>query len=823
MKVQDLLKKYAAYLVAAVLFVGAAVIYCFPATQGKTLGSSDSTNAICAASEAYNYHKTTGETTWWTNSMYCGMPSYQIYSHYKADSWLSPLRDLLHKGHGSPVWILIIYFFCFFVMMRSFGIGKWLSIAGSFAVTLSSYFIVIIAAGHNTKTSTIALMSVVLAGFILIMRKKYGLGAVLTMLFMAAGFTSHPQMSYYVFLLIGVLWLAQLAIHIKEKRMKDFAIGTVIFVLSVGVGALTNSANIFANAEFAAETIRGGHSDLDVQDDESEAKTAPAKKDIGYATNFSYGYIESFSLLIPGVTGGATSIDLGEKSSYYKTMIKRGIEPKEARSIIGTTPMYWGGQPFTAGNVYVGAIICFLFVLGLLIVRGPMKWGLLAATLFSVFLALGSNFMPLTKLFFNWFPFYNKFRAVSSILIVAELTMPILGMMAIQKILDGSIDKDKILKSILIAGGVTGAICIFFSLVGPYIFSFQAATDSEALKNGAPWAYNALIKERKLMMSRDALRSLGFIFASAVLLWFFTKGKLKKGLVVGALGVLIVLDMVPVDRRYFNYSFFEKPRKSGDKMALQPWEKTLLDDHSYFRVLNTTTDTFNEARTSLRFNSLGGYNAAKLRRYQDIINECLRKKNMAVIGMLNTKYLIIRNDSGEPAPFINNAAFGNAWFVNKCYLAANAREEMDALSRIDLRTTAVLDDEFKKYVEVPQPPVDPDRSVKLVSHSPKALEYVYETRYPANIIFSEIYYPHGWKVTIDGQKATPFRADYILRGLSVPAGHHTIKFVFDPDSVRKGDTLAMIFIILMYAVTAGVIGMGVYRIIKRRKDGKASS
>ena len=805
-------KKYGVYLVAAVLFIGAAVIYCFPVTQGKVLNAPDGQQWQGAVHEAVEYTEQTGNYTWWNSAMFSGMPGYQIGGGtYKSAKLLAPLKRVLQRGHWHLPWIFIIYFFCFFILLCAFDINRWLAIAGSFALTLSSYFIVIIAASHVTKTSTIALMSVVLAGFYLIFRKKYGLGVILVMLFTAAGITAHPQMAYYIFMMIGVLWFAELAIHLKEKRIRDFLIATLLFVLAAGIGIGANSSNVFANAEYTAETMRGGHSDLAQTDDNASSKGL----DIEYATQWSYGWDESFSFLIPGFMGGSSAYPLGKDSHFYKALKAKGVDMRTVNAITKAAPVYWGEQPFTAGNVYMGAIVCFLFLLGLLIVEGPYKWGLLVATLFSAALALGHNCMWLTEFFFKYFPLYNKFRAVSSILIVAEIAMPLLGFLAVKALMDGGVPKDKAARSILIAGGITGGLCLLFALLGGSLFSFTSTYDAQLTRSLPDWAYNALLEDRAALLRSDSLRSLGFIAAAALPLWLFVKGKLKTGWMIAILGVLIVLDMWPVDKRYFNDNNFIAKRANDSYFAIQPYEEQILQDPSYFRVYNLTENPFNESRTSYRLKSIGGYSAAKLRRYQDLIDEHLIQMHLPVIGMLNAKY-IITDDNGTPTPHINPYALGNAWFVRSILPVDGAQAESSALMTVDLKTTAVIDKSLIPEAGNLEPGIAPDASILLTSHTPESLDYLVNSSTPGTVVFSEIYYPHGWKASIDGEPAPYFRANYMLRAMNVPAGQHTIHFVFDPDSVRKGDNLALFFCILMYLAAGGILAAALWKLFKKK-------
>ena len=820
MKKESFIQRYGAYVVALILFVAMACIYCAPALEGKVIQSGDSTSAAAAVREVGEYNNRTGDNSFWTGSMFSGMPNYQIGGgRYEANTWMKPFRKVMLKGHYSAPWIFIIFFVCFYLLMRAFSINKWLSIVGALATGFSSYFFIIVQAGHNSKTSSIALISVVAAGFYLIFRKKYGLGVVLTMLFTAIGFGNHPQMSYYLFMMIGLFFFAELYIHIKEKRYKDLAVGSLLFFGSLVIGLGTGSSTIFVNKEYAEQTMRGGHSDL--------AKTSDAANktkglDLDYATQWSYGIDESLSFIIPGVMGGASTYDVGTESELYKSLVKQGVPRQSAAQFCANVPLYWGDQPFTAGNVYMGAIVCFLFVLGLLIVKGPYKWAILAATLFSALLALGHNFMWLTELFFNYFPMYNKFRAVSSILIVAEVAMPLLGFLAVKELMDGTLTREKAAKNIYIAAGVTAGLCLVIALFGGAMFDFVAPIDGSIARQLPDFAYQGILAEREALMKSDAWRSFLFIVLAAATLWVFVQGKLKWGYMVAILGVLVVADMWPVNKRYLNDSHFVTKKNNSGAFQMQPYEKQILQDEDpHFRVMNLTTSTFNDARTSYYLKSIGGYSAAKLRRYQDLIDEHISKMNMGVISMLNAKYFIVSDKkSGQPQVQRNPYAMGNAWFVDTLLVADNANEESDALNYIDLTTTAILDKEFAGYVTDFTPERDPEAMVRLTKYTPRYLDYEYATSKPGTIVFSEIYYPYGWKATIDGQPADIYRVNYMLRAINVPAGTHKIHMEFDPDSVKKGNAIAMACVIIMYGTMLAVIGFALYGAVRRRRESK---
>ena len=807
--------KYGAYVTALVIFVALACIYCAPSFEGKIVNAGDTSSYRASIHEVEQYQKESGEKTFWTGSVFSGMPTYQIgATKFKSLALLSPFRKTLLAGHNpnkTPV-ILILYFVCFYILLRCFNVDKWLGIAGAIAMALSSYFIVIIPAGHMTKASTIAIISLTVGGFHLIFKRKYALGFILTSLPVAIAFVNHIQMSYYIYMMIGVMFIAELYIHIKEKRIKDFIISTTIFAGSVVLGFGASSASILASREYMKETIRGGHSDIASNDGKSGSSNG---LDIEYATEWSYGIDETLSLLIPGVMGGASSVPVGEDSKLYRTMVNNRIDRRMAAQYCQNAPLYWGDQRFTAGNVYVGAIVCFLFVLGLIIVKGPYKWALAIATLFSILLAWGHNLMPITKFFFNFFPLYSKFRVPSSILVVAEIAMPLLGFMAIRDIMLGKADRAKATRGIYISAGITAGICLIMIIFGRMIFSFTGAADTD-LESALPgFVYDAIIAERKSLLASDSFRSLLFIVLAAGTLWIFINGKMKSAVMISILGILIIADMWPVDRRYFNSRNYVTAKQNNSQFEMLPYEKQILaDPDPHFRVLNLTTSPFNDARTSYYLKSLGGYSSVKLRRYQDLIDEHISKLNMNVISMLNAKYIIIQGENNQPAPMRNTQALGNAWYVDTLLIMDNARQECDALNFVDLSTTAVIGKDFADFAEFSTKPHDESAQVRLVKYAPNHIDYESSSVQDGTIVFSEVYYPYGWKATIDGQPATHFRADYALRALNVPAGKHQIRFEFVPGSVRTGDILSTICICIIYI---GIISIVAASILRHRK------
>ena len=795
---KEFFKKYGAYMVAAVVFLAITLVYCYPMIEGKVLRQGDTLQWKGMAHELKEYNAQADTPAHWTNSMFGGMPGYQITVAQPSNAvtkviegFDKAVRAVLTFFLHSVLALLIGYFLGFFIMLRAFGVDKWLSIAGSIAITMSSYFFLIIPAGHETKALTLGMMAPVIGGFYLIFRKKYGWGVALVMLYSSIGMMRHPQMSYYLFMMMGVFGIAETVIHIKEKRIKDLFVALGLFVLSIGIGVGTGYSAMKSNSEYVKETVRGGHSDI-AEEGEQKSKGL----DIDYATAWSYGIGETMTLMIPNFRGGASSTDVGRNSQMYKTLVRQGVPASSARSLTAGLPTYWGEQPFTAGPVYVGAIVCFLFLLGCLIVKGPYKWALIAATLFSILLSWGHNFMGLTELFYNYFPFYNKFRTVSSILVVAEITIPLLGFLALEEIRKGAAESAKLRKSILVSAAVTGGLCLLFALFGRGMMSFSSSYDARTLAGMPQWFIDALCDERASMLVADSWRSAIFIALAAVLLLVHTSGKVKFGPFVAGLAVLILADMWPVDKRYFGGSDWISKKENDAYFQKTDYEKQLLQDPEYFRVLNLTTNTFNESRTSYYLHSIGGYHAAKLRRYQDLIDRHLSKGNMSVINMLNTKYIIQEKD-GRPTPVVNPGHMGNAWFVDRMNVAGSAREECDALNTLDLEREAVTDSKFADFV---LPQTGGEGSIVLTSYAPDRLVYEASVTEPKTAVFSEIYYPYGWNAYIDGEPSGHFRADYALRAINVPSGTHEIVFEFRPASIYKGYMVNASFKALMYVI-----------------------
>jgi hypothetical protein len=821
---------YLPYIVGIAVFFILALAYCKPLLDGKVLFQSDIKQWQGMSQESTNYTNADGNGTFWTNSMFSGMPNYQIgYKGMKIDKIGLNFQSLVHLflDPNSPLYFLLGYFIGFLILMRAFGVNRWMSIIGSIAIAFSSYFFIILAAGHNSKAECLGDLAPIIGGFYLIFRnRKYLLGGAIVAIYSSLAYYKHPQMAYYVVLMLGICGIAEIVAHIKEKQVPQLLLSLLVFVAATGIGLGTKYSTFKSNSEYMKETMRGGHSDLASTNAESEVhKTSGLSFE--YATQWSYGIDETMTLLVPNYMGGASGYDVGTNSKPYKEMVSKGVPAGQAREIVKQLPTYWGDQPFTSGPVYVGAIICFLFLLGCLIVPGPYKWALIISTIMSILLSWGHNFKWLSELFYNYFPFYDKFRTVSSILVIAEIAMPLLGFLAIKEIMDGKVPQQKLLKSIYWSAGITGGIALLVALFGPMLHSFSCAADAQMAQYYPDWLISSIVGQRKAMMSADAWRSFIFIALGAAVVWAYVKygKKFKFGYFAACLGALILLDMWPVDKRFLNDGNFVSPKDDKNYFAEQPYEQIIESDTDpYFRVFNTTSNTFNESRTSYRLKSIGGYHAAKLRRYQDVIDKYLSKGDMQVLSMLNAKYFVVKQDENSGAvPMQNPNAMGNCWFVDNVALVDTPDAECDSIGTINLHTTAVADKQFAKFVTNPSTTPDSTAKIALTKYAPDALDYHSSSAVEKTAVFSDIYYPYGWKAYIDGKPADIFRADYLLRALNVPAGEHDIRFEFRPASIYQGSYVSLAFRIILILLAIFTLVWYIIGAFKKPGDGNPAA
>jgi hypothetical protein len=791
-------------LFAIFFFLILSIAYMYPVMEGKSLHQGDIVQYKGSAKEISDYREKTGQEALWTNSMFSGMPAYLISTRYKSNI-LRFLHYLFILNNWRPACFVFLYLLGFYIALHAFGVNGWLSIVGAIAYGFSSYFIVILIAGHNSKAMALGYMPAIIAGVYLAFRGKYLLGSVLMGVFLALQiFVIHFQITYYTFLIILIFGLVELISVIKEKRYKQFAIALGTLSVAALLAVASNFSSLWTTSEYGKYSIRG-KSDLSVN---AENKTSGLDKD--YATGWSYGVGETFTLLIPNFSGGASWMALPVKSKTY-AFLKQVQGAGQAHKTIQQMPTYWGGQPSTAGPVYAGAIIVFLFVLGLFIIPGKLKWWLVAVTAFSISLAWGRNFPGLTNFFLDHFPGYNKFRTVSMILIMAEFTFPLLAIISLNEILKGTISKEQIINYSLRAFYITGGICLFFILTAGAFFDFKAEVDQQYLAQGYTDLVKALRADRLMLLRHDAFRSLIFIALALGLIYLYTKEKLNKSYFIAGLGLLILIDMWPVDKRYVNNNDFVTKQEYDNPIPKSKADEFILHQDAGnpdYRVLNISVSTFNDATTSFYHKSLGGYHGAKMRRYQELIDfqiipeiqnliGALRKSNNSevdsllagsgALNMLNTQYIIYNPDA---IPLVNSNACGNAWFISGIQIAENADDEISLLAKIDVRHEMVINKEFENILSGLKPVFDSTATITLASYAPNKLVYQSSSSFEQLAVFSEIYYPKGWNVTIDGKEASHFRADFVLRAMQIPAGNHEIIFSFRPESYFTGNKIA---------------------------------
>ena len=824
------LKRILPDLMAIVLFALLSFVYFFPADiEGRMLFQHDTAAGVGLGQEAKEYYEQTGERTRWTNSVFGGMPTYQISPSYDSNKplqWVQKVYQLFLPQYVQLTFILMLGFY---ILLRAFGLSVWLSTLGGILWAFSSYFFILISAGHIWKFITLAYIPPTLAGIVLAYRGRLLAGGVVAALFVALQIASnHVQMSYYFLFVILFIVGAYFEQAWREKRLPQFFRASVVLVVAALIGVAANLSNLYHTYTYSKETMRG-KSEL-VQTGEA-AKQTSGGLDRDYITQWSYGIGETWTLLVPNFKGGASA-----PLSQSETAMEKA-NPMYS-SLYNSLTQYFGDQPMTAGPVYVGAFVLFLFLLGCFIVKGPLKWALIGATLFSIVLSWGKNFMPLTDFFIDYVPMYNKFRAVSSILVIAEFTIPLLAVFALKKILEEpQVLRDKV------ALGVSSVLTLGVSLLlwmapGSFSVGFIPTQEAQMLQQAVDGGMipaselNGILANlgemRAALVQADALRSFLIIAIGLLLLMLYTTGKLRQSLTVGGIAILCLTDLWSVNKRYLNDQQFVSKSIQTTTFNKTPTDELILQDPTLdYRVLNLSTNTFNESNTSYWHKSIGGYHPAKLRRYQEMIEHHIAPEMQAayseiaraggemdsvnaskfrVLNMLNTRYFILpAGQQGQTVPILNPYAYGNAWFVSQVQYVDNANEEIDALHTADPAETAVVDVRFKEALKgLTESHRDSLSTIRLTSYEPNRL--VYETRNngDAVAVFSEIYYPDGWQVTVDGQPATLGRADYILRALYLPAGKHTVEMRFDPQSlhVTEGIAYAALALIVIGTMTA---------------------
>ena len=817
-----LLKKCLPDVLAVLLFAVLAFAYFFPADiEGRILYRHDASAGRGAGQEGIEYLQKTGERSRWTNALFGGMPTYQMAPSYGSTNMLTKVINAYHLWLPENVWFVFAYLLGFYILLRAFDFRQHLAALGSIIWAFSTYFLIIIAAGHIWKVWALAYLPPMIAGVVLAYRGKYLWGLLLTAVFTAFEINAnHVQMTYYYLFIILFLVIAWFVEAIQQKQLVRFVKATGVCIAGAAIGVCINLSNLYHTWQYSQESMRG-KSELVKQNSQNQTNSGLERD---YITQWSYGIDETWTLLIPNTKGGA-SVPMSES----KTAMEKADPNYE--SIYHQIGQYWGEQPGTSGPVYVGAFVMMLFILGLFIVKGPVKWALLAATILSILLSWGRNFMGFTDFFLDYVPMYAKFRTVASILVIAEFTIPLLAMLALKEVLSGEMKKEKLKVPLMVSFALTGGIALLFSLAPSFFFdSFISSSEMHALQTLPPEHIQPLIANltemREAVFTADCLRSFYIILAGTGILLAFLWGKLKKEYAIGIILILCLVDLWTVNKRYLNDEMFvpESEREAPQQMT-QTDELILRDQTLDYRVLNLASNTFNENETSYYHKSIGGYHAAKLRRYQEMIEHYISPEIQSLYGavseaagdmtqvngdsicpvlnMLNTKYFILPLQGGQTVPIQNPYAYGNAWFVDQLDYVQSANEEIEAVGKLDLRHQAVADAKFKAQLgeAVPQ---DTASVVTMTSYEPNRLSYEVNSGKGGILVFSEIYYP-GWTATVDGEAVELGRVDYILRALHIQPGKHQVELAFFPKSVDTTETIAYIAIVLLVLIVLGIV------------------
>ena len=790
-------KKILPYVVAIVLFIVASLLYFHPVLKGQKLSQSDITQFTGMAKEIVDYRAENDSEPYWTGASFSGMPAYQISAYYPYDFVRS--LDKLLRFLPRPADYTFLYFLSFFVLMLALKVKWRLAILGALAFGFSTYLIIIFIPGHNSKAHAIAYMPLVLAGVLLVFRRKFVLGFIVTGLAMALEiFANHIQMTYYLGFCLLILGIVELIHAIKEDKLSTFIKQAAVIIAAVILGIGANAPRLMAMKEYTDYSTRG-KSELTINADGSK-KVEKQGLDKNYITQYSYAKLETFNLFIPRYMGGGTVEELGDDSNFYQ-LIEKTAGKKVANDYSKSVLTYWGDQPIIEAPAYIGAVIFFLFFLGIFLVKGKLKQWLIAATVFSILLSWGRNFEVLTNIFIDYVPLYNKFRAVSSIQIIAELCVPILGVLALKQFFSKEVSNKEKKKALENAFFTFAGLIVFGYLLAQSFSTFEGLRDSNY--NELPGLIDAVIADRKSMLLIDSIRSIIFVVLTAGILRFTLKDKLKKQYAIIALVVFILVDLLSVDKRYVNESDFKSSRKVEKPFIATIADKQILKDTSHYRVANFTVDPMQDGSTSYFHQSIGGYHAAKMGRYKELFDYQIAKNNMRVLNMLNTKYFIVANQNNQPQAQLNQDAYGNAWFVDNVVLVDSADKEMNALDTLNTKTDAVIDrsklEESNSFIFEK----DSTANISLKSYDVTKLIYNSNTQKEQFAVFSEIYYKDGWNAYVDGELTPHYRVNYVLRGMIIPAGKHQIVFKFEPKVIQKGSLVSLISYGLLIAITIG--------------------
>lgn len=795
-------KKFFPHLVVIVLFIVAALAYFNPVLQGKKIFQSDIVQYTGMAKQQNDFRKATGEETYWTDAAFGGMPTYQLGAKYP-NNYIKQL-DLATRFLPRPADYLFLYFIGMYLLFLVLKVDYKLAFLGALAFGFSTYLIIILGVGHNSKAHAIAYMPFVLSGIFLTFRGKYLWGFLLLTVSMGLELVAnHFQMTYYLMLLVIVIGIVYFIDAFKKKLLPHYFKAVGIMAVGVLIAVGLNATNILATKEYADTSTRG-KTELTINAD-GTPKDSNAGLNFDYITEYSYGKLESFNLFIPRFMGGSSTEAFPKDSKTVENLMRMGASSQEANQVLSQIPMYWGDQSFVGAPAYIGAIIIFLSVLALFLIRGRLKWWAVSAFVLTLLLSWGKNFSGLTEFFIDYVPMYNKFRAVSSIQVIIELILPILAVVGLHQFFSKFEKVEERKKALLYSTGIVGGLTLIFILFKSSLFDFASPYDSYFRDEmGLPFL-EAIREDRMSLFTSDAIRSLIFVILTAAVLWFFMVEKLKKGFAIAALSLLVLVDLVGVDRRYVNEDDFVQA-----KLVEEPFQKNgadiqILEDDGHYRVYDASTNAFNSARASYYHNALGGYHAAKPGRMQDLNEFYISQGNIGILNMMNVRYIITQNKDGGPVAQRNPYANGDAWFVENVLPAENANEEIQLLDSLDTKKTAIVNKEF--ISQIPNQKIDRDStaSIELFSYKPNHLVYEASTKTPQLALFSEVYYPKGWNAYVNGKPAEYFRADYVLRAMVIPAGNNKIEFKFEPKVIQTGSTISLVSsIIFLLILISGI-------------------
>jgi len=805
------IRNFLPHVLAVIFFIVLSYMYFYPVLEGKILMANDSNVSRYASKEIVDYREQSGREPLWTNAMFSGMPAYLISVKHPGNL-VKPL-DLALRVFKMPVSVLFLAMTGFYILLLMFGMNRWIAVTGAVAWGFSSFLFLILAAGHNTQAIALVYMAPMIGGVWYAYRRNAIKGALFTAFVLSLELVAnHPQITYYAVICLLVFIITEFIRSLREKEIPAFLKTSALLVVPVIIALGINFGNLYTVYEYSKYSMRG-KSDLVI-----ETGNQSKGLDRDYITHWSYGIDESMNLLIPNYKGGSS------RPFDRDSRTVRALRQNDLASASGQVLKYWGTQPGTDGPHYMGAIVIFLFILGLIITRGPEKWWLLIATVLSLMLAWGKNFMPFTNLFIDFFPGYNKFRAVTMTLVIAQFCIPLLAALALRDVFESRVTGKDLMKGLKIASGISAGILLL-------VIIFPGIAGSFLNEGEAPypeWLRTAMIADRKELLRTDAIRSLAFILAAAAIVLAFVKDKLRKEHSVILIGMLILLDLWNIDKRYLDAGRFEKPSSFQKSVTPSAADAFILNDGSYYRVLNLAVSTFNDnTPTSYFHKSIGGYQGAKLKRYQELIDSAIIRDLIIFtesardatsaddlvtalagtpsLNMLNTKYIIY---NPEAPPVINPYHSGNAWFVENPVMAANANEEIGAIKNLDPSDRAIIDKQFADLVPAAAYPLSDGDTISLVSYKPDELVYSYSAADEKLVVFSEIYYPAGWKCYVDGTETPYFRANYVLRAMVAPPGEHEIRFSFEPASYITGNRVSLAASVLLILLTAGYFASG---------------